>query len=174
MTGNGVIILTDMFGGTPSNLAISVMPRGKVEVLAGVNLPMLVKLARVREEAALDKAVVRPRRRGANTSIDRQPDSGGLIDKRPARTVRRDIVILNSRGLHARASAKFVKCAEQFDAAIDGQPRRPDRARNLDHGPDDAGGPARFYDPMSRPDGKEAVAALEALAALIAGRFGEE
>ena len=49
-SGDGVAILTDMFGGTPSNLAISCMSRPKVEVLAGINLPMLVKLAKVREE----------------------------------------------------------------------------------------------------------------------------
>jgi len=49
-TGDGVVILTDMFGGTPSNLAISVMSRPMVEVLAGINLPMLVKLAKVRDE----------------------------------------------------------------------------------------------------------------------------
>jgi mannose PTS system EIIA component len=48
--GAGVIILTDMFGGTPSNLAISVMQEGSVEVVAGVNLPMLIKLASVRDE----------------------------------------------------------------------------------------------------------------------------
>ena len=47
-TGTGVIILTDMFGGTPSNLAISVMSAGRVEVIAGVNLPMLIKLSSVR------------------------------------------------------------------------------------------------------------------------------
>ena len=47
-SGKGVIILTDMFGGTPSNLAISVMPKGKIEGIAGVNLPMLIKLAEVR------------------------------------------------------------------------------------------------------------------------------
>lgn len=46
--GQGVVILTDMFGGTPSNLAISVMQQRSVEVIAGVNLPMLVKLASVR------------------------------------------------------------------------------------------------------------------------------
>jgi mannose PTS system EIIA component len=56
-TGDGVIILTDMFGGTPSNLSISVMDAGNIEVIAGVNLPMLVKLARVREEAALGDAL---------------------------------------------------------------------------------------------------------------------
>ncbi len=47
-TGTGTIILTDMFGGTPSNLAISVMSPGQVEVIAGVNLPMLIKLTSVR------------------------------------------------------------------------------------------------------------------------------
>jgi PTS system mannose-specific IIA component len=47
-TGSGVIILTDMFGGTPSNLAISVMDSGRVEVIAGVNLPMLIKLSSIR------------------------------------------------------------------------------------------------------------------------------
>lgn len=47
-TGKGVIVLTDMFGGTPSNLAISVMEEGKIEVIAGVNLPMLIKLSSVR------------------------------------------------------------------------------------------------------------------------------
>ena len=56
-TGSGVILLTDMFGGTPSNLAISVMGRPKVEVLAGINLPMLVKLAKVRGECPLNEAV---------------------------------------------------------------------------------------------------------------------
>ena len=56
-SGDGVAILTDMFGGTPSNLAISVMSRPKVEVLAGINLPMLVKLAKVREERSLPDAI---------------------------------------------------------------------------------------------------------------------
>ena len=55
--GDGVVVLTDMFGGTPSNLAISIMDRAKVEVLAGVNLPMLIKLASVRAEKDLAEAV---------------------------------------------------------------------------------------------------------------------
>ncbi len=54
--GNGVIILTDMFGGTPSNLAISLLQEGKIEVVAGLNLPMLVKLARIRTDSNLHKA----------------------------------------------------------------------------------------------------------------------
>lgn len=56
-SGDGVILLTDMFGGTPSNLAISVMNNGNVEVIAGVNLPMLIKLAGVRSEDNMDKAL---------------------------------------------------------------------------------------------------------------------
>lgn len=56
-TGDGVILLTDMFGGTPSNLAISIMDKAKVEVIAGVNLPMLIKLASVRARQSLEDAV---------------------------------------------------------------------------------------------------------------------
>jgi len=57
-TGAGVAVLTDMFGGTPSNLAISVMNGANIEVVAGINLPMLIKLASVRESTSLDQAVV--------------------------------------------------------------------------------------------------------------------
>jgi PTS system mannose-specific IIA component len=56
-TGKGAILLTDMFGGTPSNLAITVMEQAKVEVIAGVNLPMLIKLASIRGECELDEAI---------------------------------------------------------------------------------------------------------------------
>ncbi|MEL6244011.1 MAG: PTS sugar transporter subunit IIA [Pseudomonadota bacterium] len=55
-TGHGVVILTDMFGGTPSNLAIKVMREGRAEVIAGVNLPMLIKLAEVRDHLTLAEA----------------------------------------------------------------------------------------------------------------------
>jgi PTS system mannose-specific IIA component len=57
-SGQGVVLLTDMFGGTPSNLAISVMDGVTVDVVAGVNLPMLIKLASVREDKSLAEAVV--------------------------------------------------------------------------------------------------------------------
>ena len=55
--GDGVIILTDMFGGTPSNLAISVMEQTHAEVIAGLNLPMLIKLASVRGRETLEACV---------------------------------------------------------------------------------------------------------------------
>jgi len=56
-TGEGVIVVTDMFGGTPSNLAISILDQGGIEVIAGMNLPMLIKLATVRETSSLKDAV---------------------------------------------------------------------------------------------------------------------
>jgi PTS system mannose-specific IIA component len=55
--GAGVVVLTDMFGGTPSNLAISVMESGRVEVIAGMNLPMLIKLSSVRKNDNIGVAV---------------------------------------------------------------------------------------------------------------------
>ncbi|UUP17608.1 PTS sugar transporter subunit IIA [Nitratireductor thuwali] len=55
--GSGVIILTDMFGGTPSNLAISVMEAGRIEVVAGMNLPMLIKLSSARAADDMAKAL---------------------------------------------------------------------------------------------------------------------
>lgn len=62
--GAGVAILTDMFGGTPSNMAISVMTGPKIEVIAGVNLPLLVKLAKIRSERPLADAVVEAKEAG--------------------------------------------------------------------------------------------------------------
>ncbi len=56
-SGEGVIVLTDMFGGTPSNLAISIMDKANIEVIAGINLPMLVKLNTLRKEKSLKEAV---------------------------------------------------------------------------------------------------------------------
>jgi PTS system mannose-specific IIA component len=57
-TGSGVVLMTDMFGGTPSNLAISVMNEASVEVVAGVNLPMLIKFASLRDGSSLSSLVV--------------------------------------------------------------------------------------------------------------------
>ena len=63
-SGEGVVVLTDMFGGTPSNLAISAMERSNVEVIAGVNLPMLVKLASVRGQCGLEEAITQAQEAG--------------------------------------------------------------------------------------------------------------
>jgi len=56
--GAGVVLLTDMFGGTPSNLAISLLEKDRVEVIAGINLPMLIKFASIRENKKLAEAVL--------------------------------------------------------------------------------------------------------------------
>ena len=64
--GSGVIILPDLFGGTPSNLAISLMEAGKVEVIAGINLPMLIRLAKARTCMTLQKATEAARDAGRN------------------------------------------------------------------------------------------------------------
>src|SRR5262245_34377698 len=63
-TGAVVVVLTDMFGGTPSNLAISCMNGRQVEVIAGINLPMLIKLASVRDEKPLSDAVLQAQEAG--------------------------------------------------------------------------------------------------------------
>lgn len=60
----GVVVLTDMFGGTPSNLAISVMEETGAEVVAGINLPMLIKLASVRKDATLERAITAAKEAG--------------------------------------------------------------------------------------------------------------
>ena len=62
--GEGVVLLTDMFGGTPSNLAMSVLDQGRVEVIAGLNLPMLIKLASIRGQAKLQTAVAQAQEAG--------------------------------------------------------------------------------------------------------------
>ena len=63
-SGDGVAILTDMFGGTPSNLAISCMGRPMVEVIAGINLPMLIKLVKVRDTCPLAQVVAQAQEAG--------------------------------------------------------------------------------------------------------------
>ncbi|MBC2664283.1 PTS sugar transporter subunit IIA [Novosphingobium flavum] len=65
-SGKGAIILTDLFGGTPSNLAISLMEAGKVEVIAGINLPMLIRLAGARKTMDVHAAVIAARDAGRN------------------------------------------------------------------------------------------------------------
>ena len=62
--GHGVIVLTDLFGGTPSNLAISLMAAGKVEVIAGINLPMLIRLGGARKTMKVTDAVAAARDAG--------------------------------------------------------------------------------------------------------------
>ncbi|MDN4632899.1 PTS sugar transporter subunit IIA [Sphingomonas sp. PvP056] len=62
--GRGVILLTDLFGGTPSNLAISLLERGRIEVIAGINLPMLIRLESARKAMKVVDAVAAAREAG--------------------------------------------------------------------------------------------------------------
>lgn len=62
--GSGVIVLTDLFGGTPSNLAISLMEQGRIEVIAGINLPMLIRLGGARKTMKVIDAVAAAREAG--------------------------------------------------------------------------------------------------------------
>ena len=98
-------------------------------MLAGINLPMLVKLAKVRDECPLPEAVRRRRKRAANTSPSpaacwpANERADGDSDARPMRraapgAIVRVLQIVNQQGLHARASAKFVQTVEQFEAEV--------------------------------------------------------
>ena len=176
--GDGVVILTDMFGGTPSNLSISVMNRPNVEVLAGVNLPMLVKLA-VRADCPLD---VR-RRPGSGQEIHhrrepracREMTSSAEDNAQPGASdaIVRVLKIVNEKGLHARASAKFVQTVEKCDVRV-----------TVSRGHERAGGDSIMGLMMLAAGigaaitvsatGPEAKQCIDALDALVSGKFGEE
>ena len=113
--GKGVIILTDLFGGTPSNLAISLMKSENIEVIAGVNLPMLIRLEGARKVDGRPCRRCRRARGRAQVYLGclRNPRGGGRLS-----ALRREVAITNKRGLHARASAKFVNLASGLDAAL--------------------------------------------------------
>jgi len=77
--GDGVILLTDMFGGTPSNLAISVMDKAKGEVIAGVNLPMLIKLASARVNGKLAEVAMKAQDAGRKYIIVASQELAGSV-----------------------------------------------------------------------------------------------
>lgn len=84
--GQGVIILTDLFGGTPSNLAISLLDAGRVEVIAGINLPMLIRLAGTRKSCPIGDAVAAARDAGRTyitvaSEFLGQSDTTGAVKK---------------------------------------------------------------------------------------------
>ena len=82
-TGEGVLVLTDMFGGTPSNISLSFLEKGKVEVVTGVNLPMLLKLATLKDEMSLEELASFIREYGqrnihlASEILERRGEKGG-------------------------------------------------------------------------------------------------
>ena len=144
-SGEGVAILTDMFGGTPSNLAISVMSQPKVEVLAGINLPMLIKLAKIREICPLQDAVAAAQEAAASTA--RSPAGSSTVNEptrvsgRPARRSRgRD----HQQEGTARPGVRQIRAnRREIRRCHHRNPRSRNRRRNIDHGSDDvAAGPA--------------------------------
>ena len=185
-TGDGVAILTDMFGGTPSNLAISVMSRPKVEVLAGINLPMLVKLAKVRDECPLQEAVAAAQEAGPQIRHHRQPRARRQMSERPAlRAMMHRIPATTAadraraRNLQQEGPARARVGEIRADGRAvrrrgEGHARRRDRRRQLDHGPDDARRRPRHRRSRSRRRGQQAAEVIEALAKLVSGRFTED
>ena len=175
-----------MFGGTPSNLAISVMSRPKVEVLAGINLPMLVKLAKVRDEWPLAEAVAARAGRRPQIRDHREPgacremsapahpssECSAAEQASPADARRPRAQDLQQEGLHARASAKFVQTVEKFDADV-----RVMRCGETVGGTSIMGLMMLAAAPGTsitvEATGKEAAEVIEALAALVDSRFGE-
>ena len=168
--GQGVIILTDLFGGTPSNLAISLMKSENIEVIAGVNLPMLIRLEGAR------KVMPRPcrGRRGARGRPQiylgrfRNPRGSGRLN-----AVSREVRITNQRGLHARASAKFVNLASELDAKIE-----VEKDGHKVCGTSIMGlmmlGAAMGDSIVIHVEGTDAEEALAKLVELVEERFGEE
>jgi PTS system mannose-specific IIA component len=140
-SGEGVAILTDMFGGTPSNLAISVMSQPKVEVLAGINLPMLIKLAKIREISPLQMQSLPPMKPAANTvrspaasSTENDPPRFSGRDSCLARGGdRQQEGIARPRFRKIRADRRTIRCRHHR------HPRPRNGRRNVHHGFDDAG-----------------------------------
>lgn len=83
-SGAGVAVLTDMFGGTPSNLAISVMDQANVDVVAGLNLPMLIRLVSIRENCTLAEAIASAQEAGRKYINVASELLAGHSDEKPA------------------------------------------------------------------------------------------
>ena len=168
--GSGVIIATDMFGGTPCNLALT---------LAGARQD---RSAGGRQPAQPDQADRHPHQAAAGTGGERS-DRGGpqIYARRSARSGRACVSeplraiakITNKRGLHARASAKIVEASARFQSEITIVKDGTAGQWPLDHGPDDAGGqPGQRNRRRSRRAGRGD--AMTAMLALIEAKFGEE
>ena len=180
-SGDGVVILTDMFGGTPSNLAISVMSRPKVEVLAGINLPMLIKLAKVRDECPLARGgrrrpgsrpqIHHHREPGAHRQMSGQPGDGDSRNRVP---VARGSADHQQEGPARPRLGQIRADGRAIRRRGDRHARRRNGRRHLDHGPDDA----RRRRPAStitvEATGTRGRRRARRAGELVAGRFGEE
>ena len=171
--GNGVVLVTDMYGGTPCNLALTLLERGKIEVLAGTNLPSLIKLVDVRAKLPLDEAVKEAIEAG------RKYMRAGSADRAEFETMnepvrRRAVVAIpNKRGLHARASAKLVEAAARFKSNItvtkDGQSVDARSIMGLMMLAASQGSEIEIV-----AEGPDADDAMTAILALVEAKFGED
>ncbi len=109
-TGDGVVVVTDMFGGSPSNLSLRACVATDRRIIYGANLPLLIKLAKSRDLERTRSRRDRTRGRDASTSTASTWADG--ISGRALGTTERQLQIVNEKGLHARASAKFVEVVE--------------------------------------------------------------
>ena len=178
-----MLIATDMFGGTPSNLGITFLEQDKIEVVTGVNLPMLIKAAslkdaRVAHRGRANAARARPQRDlgrfgSARWRVDAPAAPAAPAAPREEGMMTRECVIRNRLGLHARAAAKFVHTATRYTSHI-----RVSRDGKTMDGKSIMGilllAAAAGSSVMISADGVDESDAIEALCRLVEGGFGEE
>ena len=123
--GDGAVILTDMFGGTPTNLTLPFLKRDRVEIVTGVNLPMLLKCAALQKSGkpVVEIAHVAKDRgqRSIYVASDLLADDGRRLAAAESAglvVIERELEIRNRLGLHARAAAKFVQTASRFKSDV--------------------------------------------------------
>ena len=146
----GVLLLTDMFGGTPSNLGMTFLETDRLEVITGVNLPMLIKLASLRSRRDL-LAVAREMRDHGRNAIWVASDLLRGRARRTRVTVARAVTVVNQLGMHARAAAKFVHLATRFESRVRVGAAGPRDGRQEHHGHPAAGGRAGLDASRSPP-----------------------
>ncbi len=165
--GGGVIILTDMFGGTPSNLTLALLKKGEVEIVTGVNLPMIIKLAQSNGPGGRERTRAPGPGTGAETHRVGQRVAGGMI--------RRVVRIRNHLGLHARAAAKLVKTASRYDSDV--KLSRVGGAQQID-GKSILGilllAASYGTELEFTVRGSDEIEAAESIESLVRNRFGEE
>ncbi len=181
-SGDGVLLLTDAYGSTPSNVAHKLtLARGNTTAVAGLNLPMLMRVFNS-SSLPLD-ALAQAAVEGGQQGVVRCPTQGGsaspastvapVAAAASGKTVERTVDIINKLGLHARASAKLVTLANKFTADVrlkkDGREVSAKSILNIIMLAAGLGSQVTLI-----AEGEDAEQAIEELAALVADKFGEE
>ncbi len=172
--GAGVLLLTDMFGGTPTNIASMFLDDGNIEVVTGVNLPMVIKLASQTTKRATGRNGAPRLRSGATGHLSRRRSAGTVWESQSKIMIERTLMIKARLGLHARAAAKLVRVASGYESQV--QLRRVDSNASADaksilsvlmlaasHG----------TALQARAEGVDEEAAITAIEQLFADGFGE-